>query len=94
VQVKSTTTLLCGLYRINAYRRTPAGAVPYDPSEVDFMAAYVIPEDSWFIIPIALACNRTSLLLSPRRRRQGRCPYDHYREAWHLFRQPDGLIFG
>ena len=28
--------------------------MPYDTSEVDFMAAYVIPDDAWFIISIAV----------------------------------------
>ena len=87
VQVKSTTTLLCGLYRINAHRRTIGRAIPYQPSEVDFLAAYIIPEDAWFIFPIQDILDRTSLLLSPRNwPRPNRT--DHYREAWHLFREP------
>ena len=44
---------MCGLYRINSHRRTNHGTVPYQPSEVDFLIAHVIPEDAWFIIPIA-----------------------------------------
>ena len=89
VQVKSTTTLLCGLYRINAHRRTVGRAIPYQPSEVDFLAAYVIPEDAWFIFPIQDILDRTSLLLSPRNwPRPNRT--DRYREAWHLFRPPPG----
>src|SRR6266446_6160668 len=47
IQIKSTTTLMCGLYRINAHRRTNRGVVPYRPSEVDFLIAHVIPEDAW-----------------------------------------------
>ncbi len=88
VQVKSTTTLLCGLYRINAHRRTVGRAISYQPSEVDFLAGYVIPEDAWFIFPIHDILDRTSLLLSPRNwPRPNRT--DRYREAWHLFRPPE-----
>ncbi len=84
VQVKCSTQLLCGLYRVNAHRRTPRGAVPYTPAEIDFIAAYIIPEDTWYIIPIR-AVRGTSLLF---RRKKDRRPslYNQYREAWHLLR--------
>ncbi len=52
VQVKCSTQLLNGLYRINAHRRITGRAVPYLPSEIDFIVAYIIPEDTWYIIPI------------------------------------------
>ncbi len=51
VQVKATAQLLNGLYHVNAHRRIHGRAVPYKLSEIDFIAAYVIPEDSWFIFP-------------------------------------------
>lgn len=84
VQVKASTQLLNGLYRINAHRRTGRGAVPYQPGEIDFIAAYIIPEDTWYIIPLH-AVRGTSLLF---RRKKDRRPgiYDQYREAWHLLR--------
>ncbi|MGA9385846.1 MAG: group I intron-associated PD-(D/E)XK endonuclease [Candidatus Sulfotelmatobacter sp.] len=92
VQVKSSTQLQCGLYRVNAHRRINGRAVPYKLSEIDFFAAYVIPEDSWFIFPLPHILGLTSLLLSPKKRRRPGL-YDNYREAWHLLRQPDGLEF-
>src|SRR5712672_2920595 len=52
VQVKSSTQLQCGLYRVNAHRRINGRAVPYTLAEIDFFAAYIIPEDSWFIFPL------------------------------------------
>jgi hypothetical protein len=51
VQVKSSTQLVNGLYRINSGRRLNGRVVPYRLSEVDYIAAYIIPEDSWFILP-------------------------------------------
>jgi hypothetical protein len=87
VQVKSTSTLLNGLYHVNAHRRTNHGVVPYESSEVDFMAAYVAPEDAWFIIPIELTHSRTCLYLSPRNWPRGPGLFDQYREAWRLLRE-------
>jgi hypothetical protein len=92
VQVKATTQLVDGLYRINAHRRINGRAVPYKLSEIDFFAAYVIPEDSWFIFPLPHILGKTSLMLSPKNRRKPH-PNNPYREAWHLLRQPDGLEF-
>jgi len=85
VQVKCSTQLLEGLYRVNAHRRINGRAVPYLPSEIDFFAAYIIPEDTWYILPLAATRGRTGLLF---RRKRDRKPglYDAYREAWHLLR--------
>lgn len=84
IQVKASTQLLNGFYRVNSHRRTGGRAVPYRPGEIDFIAAYIIPEDTWYIIPLH-AVRGTSLLL---RRKKDRHPglYDQYREAWHLLR--------
>jgi hypothetical protein len=92
VQVKSSTQLQYGLYRVNAHRRINGRAVPYTLDEIDFFAAYVIPEDSWFIFPLPHILGATSLLLSPKNRRK---PHHNnpYREAWHLLQEPDGLEF-
>jgi len=85
VQVKCSTQLCNGLYRINAHRRANGRAVPYLPGEIDFFAAYIVPEDTWYIIPLHAARGVTSLLF---RRRRDRRPglYDAYREAWPLLR--------
>ena len=86
VQIKCSTQLdTGGLYRINAHRRTGGRAVPYLPGEIDCLAAYIIPEDTWYIIPLEAFLGLTSLLL---RRRADPKPglYDEYKEAWHLLR--------
>ncbi len=92
VQVKSSTQLQYGLYRVNAHRRINGRAVPYTLAEIDFFAAYVIPEDSWFIFPLTHILGATAVTLSPKRRRKPHVN-DPYREAWHLLRQPDGIEF-
>src|ERR1017187_8066038 len=85
VQVKCSTQISTGLYRVNAHRRSNGRAVPYLPGEIHFFAAYIIPEDTWYILPLHALRGVTSLLF---RRRRDRRPglYDAYREAWHLLR--------
>jgi hypothetical protein len=61
-------------------------------SEIDLIAAYVMPEDSWFIFPLTHILGATAVTLSPKRRRKPHIN-NPYREAWHLLRQPDGLEF-
>jgi hypothetical protein len=92
VQVKSSTQLVNGLYRINSGRRLNGRVVPYRLSEVDFIAAYIIPEDSWFILPLAHVLGQISLLFRPK---NSPLPglYDSYREAWHYLHEPTFLEF-
>jgi hypothetical protein len=92
VQVKSSTQMLEGFYRVNAHRRINGRAVPYTLAEIDFFAAYIIPEDSWFIFPLPHILGQTALLLNPKRRRKPHLT-DPYREAWHYLYQPDTLEF-
>jgi hypothetical protein len=83
--VKCSTQLFEGLYRVNAHRRLNGRAVPYLPGEIHFFAVYIIPEDTWYIIPLHATFGVTSLLF--RRRRDHRPGlYDAYREAWYLLR--------
>jgi hypothetical protein len=87
IQVKSTTTLLNGQYHVNSHRRTNSGVIPYRLDEVDFLVAHIIPEDTWFILPIDIIHDRTSLLFAPRHHPRGLGLYGAYREAWHLLRE-------
>lgn len=88
IQVKSTTTVLNGRYHVNSHRRTNGNVVAYAPSEIDFLVAYIIPEDAWFILPIQAILTRTSLLFCFKNDPKGGL-YGEYREAWHLLREPD-----
>jgi hypothetical protein len=90
VQVKSSTQCVNGLYRINSGRRLNGRVAPYMLSEIDFIAAYIIPEDSWFILPLAHVLGQTSLLFRPKKSKMPGL-YDSYREAWHYLTDPDGL---
>jgi hypothetical protein len=85
VQVKCTTHLVEGFYHLAAHRSASGRVIPYLPGEIDFLAAYVIPEDTWYIVPLGAFVGRTSLLF---RRRDDPRPglYDAYREAWQILR--------
>jgi len=59
----------CGLYKQDAF---------------DFVAAYLIPEDLWYIIPAKRIFGRTSVTLYPKLETS---KLDCYKEAWHLLRE-------
>jgi len=80
VQVKSTVAELeggkgyiCSVCSSN--RPYPAGAF-------DFLAAYVVPEEVWYLIPAKGIVGMKSLSLCTRGGK-----YEPYREAWHLLRE-------
>jgi hypothetical protein len=86
-----------GLFRVDSrHGRTPdcqwnqndRQLSGYLPGEIHFFAAYIVPEDTWYIIPLPATGGCTSLLV---RRRNDRRPglYDAYREAWHLLRSEE-----
>ena len=82
VQIKS----VWAKYRTRAHYRlktTGASHVPYSAEEIDFLVAYIFPNDSWYVFPVALVENRKVICVSPGRKRSR---FEQYREAWHLMR--------
>ena len=94
VQVKSTTQFLAprrnrvGAYMCNTVSRPPQrkhNGRSYTTKEIDFFAFYVIPEDLWYIVPVAnVRCARYAVSLNPHRPDN---KYFRYLEAWHLLKQ-------
>jgi|SRR5579863_6516534 len=88
VQVKSTS------YRLgNGYQCTfkpNQNGVSYTTRNVDFFAAYVVPEDVWYILPsrVVLKTKSHELMLCPGRpkTRSDSNRYEIYLEAWPLLR--------
>jgi PD-(D/E)XK endonuclease len=94
VQVKATAHKLHGYHQVAVKRSIKGGGYEaYRLSEVDFIAAYVIPEDAWFIFPLPHVLGLTVLLLKPEEWKMWH-PYDYYREAWHMLWEADGIEFG
>jgi hypothetical protein len=89
VQVKSTDCrtqygYLCQ-FKPNAHSK------PYTLKQVDYFAAYVIPEDVWYLIPAVVLLGgrrkKKALTILPRNpRHPERYKCEEYREAWGLMR--------
>jgi PD-(D/E)XK nuclease superfamily protein len=57
----------------------------YTSDQVDFFAAYVIPEDVWYILPAEVAVRLVARIkLSPRVKGER---HECYKEAWHLLHE-------
>ena len=95
VQVKSTSQLFQGGYFLNAQRRLNWGVCPYDQEEVDVIAAYVTPENAWYVIPVAALKSRKSLRVYPHRPTKD-WKWGRFRERWELLRnnrRQSGSVF-
>jgi hypothetical protein len=80
VQVKSTMSKHWNGYACDL--RTTTSKANYSREQIDFIAAYVIPVDVWYIIPIEVAVKAScNLTLSPH---LPDSKYAPYQEAWHL----------
>ena len=79
VQVKSTKYKRFGCYicRVHTTSR------PYRADQIDFVAAYVIPLDVWYMLPASAFQRKTQVCLSPHRKTS---KYGRYREAWDLLK--------
>ena len=83
VQVKSSSAKQYGSYMVNLQRNANGEVVPYDASEIDFVVAYVMPCDAWFVIPVEAIYGRQSAKLCLHgNARSGRL--GKYWEAWGL----------
>jgi hypothetical protein len=54
------------------------------PTQIDFFAAYVIPTNTWYILPLKATHSQPDILLTPHRPKS---KYAKYQEAWHLLRR-------
>lgn len=86
VQVRSVAAMQEGVYRVRAWRLVGRDVVPLTTREADFIAAWVIPLDAWYIIPVKAFSPRTSLLFYPHRHPPLGL-WEHYRDAWPLLRR-------
>ena len=82
IQVKSTWSTHGGCYSVHV-----AGSQdrPYSLRDFEFLAAYVVPERAWYIIPLAEVVKRKVLNFYPHRP-VSRGKLEKHREAWHLLK--------
>jgi|ERR1700722_10945916 len=79
VQVKSTTSVNGGGYACVIRKQNKA----YARGSFDFIAAYVVPKDVWYIIPASSIRGRECVSLCSTSKQ---AKNEEYREAWHLLR--------
>jgi hypothetical protein len=88
VQVKSTTARCGAGYRCE-FKPNYLKKQDYTMKQLDLFAAYVIPEDAWYLIPAVrlLGARRlTALVLCPITppKKKASYRYECYRDAWSL----------
>lgn len=87
VQVKSSS-VRNGTGYFCQFRRNALAKHPYTVDEVDLFAAYIIPENTWYLIPAVVILKPTrkvGLTVYPvTALKQDRYKYERYREAWGL----------
>jgi hypothetical protein len=85
VQVKCTESANAGGYQVQSTYCDKRRKGKYTAADVDFLVAYIIPLDLWYIVPVAAFPASASLRFYP----EGGCRrprFEQFREAWHLFR--------
>ena len=91
VQVKSTT-MRAGAGYLCQFMPNHLKKHDYSLKQIDLFAAYVIPEDTWYLIPAALLLGKrrkTMAMLCPLEtpaKKASYC-YEGYREAWPLLKK-------
>jgi hypothetical protein len=86
VQIKATYKPGIHGYVVHAYGTTQRGSAMYTRDQIDFVVAYLVPENIWYIIPIEAVGARSSLYFYPEGSQKGFCRYEKYREAWWLMK--------
>ncbi len=91
VQVKSTVVRSAAGY-LCQFKPNHLKKRDYSLKEIDVFAAYVIPEDAWYLIPAVLLLGkrrRTMAMLCPvvPPKKKACYRYESYREAWDLLRK-------
>src|SRR5579859_3218730 len=77
VQVKSAAGSRNGVYEINAGRGRFVKSA-YTANEIDVLAAWLVPEDVWYLIPVAAFSPRKTIRLGNGAGRR----YARFREDW------------
>ena len=80
VQVKSTSYQCPGYTGYKCFVK-PTKGKRYCNNDIDFIAACILPEDIWYIIPFRALTTKNTVHLDPHNPRNR---YRQFREAWNL----------
>jgi hypothetical protein len=96
IQVKSTFTSKRRGHNIHVgFRGRGMWHRPYTADDIDFIVAYVVAHDVWYIIPVGAIGTRVAIRVYPDGSRKSDGGYfEHFREAWPLIlgEQPAGTM--
>ena len=67
---------------------TIGGKKFYKADEIDFLVAYIVPRDVWYVIPVNRITSASSLSLYQSGCRKGAGRFECYREVWPLMASP------
>jgi hypothetical protein len=89
MQLKCTASIHDRAYQIKPYCRIHGKRCKeYTPEDIDFLVAYILPRDVWYLIPVAALKGAKSLRFYPDI--VCKCAkWESYREAWHLLRDTE-----
>jgi hypothetical protein len=90
VQVKSTETVVRSRRRYYiqpGHCSGSAGRKNYTPQEIDFLVAYVVPHQAWYIVPAKAIPPRANIYLYPHSP-NSRGRFERFRDAWCLMGCP------
>jgi len=81
VQVKSIyRSSRCGFRT----RSTHSGNAPYTAAQIDFLVAYIVPRDLWYVVPVDCIPASAVVAFYPSGHLRGNGCLEAFREAWHL----------
>jgi hypothetical protein len=81
VQVKS----IYGPSRSGYKTRSTAGHNdPYTAEQIDFLVAYIVPRNLWYVVPVDYVPASALLAFYPSGHARGSGRFEAFREAWHL----------
>ena len=90
VQVRSTRRMsrpnvysVATCFKIN-HGRGAVQQLPYSEKEIDYLAAQIVPEDTWYLVPVAALRGRLALLFYAKGHRNPG-PDAKFKEAWDQF---------
>ncbi len=90
VQVRCTHTANArGRYSVDADHCANGESRPLTKKDIDLLAAYIVPEDTWYFIPVEAFSPRKALHFFTRREtRKGSNLWRKYRENWWRLGKP------
>ena len=83
IQVKGSATKIARSYYYRVTAATGnASKVPLDPELVDVLAAYVVPHEAWYLVPVSRLPGVTAHFSPQVARSRGK--YEIWRDAWNV----------